>query len=261
MVSLNIKRTDRKWFLTPVKKNIYTYQMIADGDRVAVGVSGGKDSSTLFYILSALQKQMPIKFDLVPITLTMGFDGMDITPLDNFVSSLDSKLHIEPTLIGKIVFDIRQEKNPCALCANLRRGALYEAAKKLNCNKVALGHHLDDAMETFFMNLIFNGQMGLFQPKSYLDRTDITLIRPLVSLEENTIIKIVENKNIPVIKNPCPANKKTKREEIKQLVSSLSKEYPDIRYKFFYAIQNVNLDNFWNPEHYTTDNKGQMSDI
>ncbi|KUO49786.1 MAG: adenine nucleotide alpha hydrolase [Desulfitibacter sp. BRH_c19] len=253
-MTLNIKRTDRKWFLTPVKKNIYNYQMIEDGDRVAVGLSGGKDSSTLFYILSALQKQLPIKFDLVPITLTLGFDDMDITPLINFVSSLEEKLNIEPTLIAKIVFDIRQEKNPCALCANLRRGALYETAKKLNCNKVALGHHLDDAIETFFMNLIFNGQMGIFQPKSYLDRTDITLIRPLISLEESTIIKIVTTKNIPVVKNPCPANKKTKREEIKKLVSSLSEDYSDIRYKFLCAVQNVALENFWNKDQYTKPN-------
>ncbi|MEW6623409.1 MAG: ATP-binding protein [Bacillota bacterium] len=250
MTSLDIKRTDRKWFLTPVKKTIFQYHMIDHGDKIAVGLSGGKDSSTLFYILTFLQKQMPVKFELVPISLTLGFEDMDISPLRDFVSRLGNTLYIEPTLIGKIVFDLRQEKNPCALCANLRRGALYDTAKKLGCNKVALGHHLDDAIETFFMNLVFNGQMGIFQPKSFLDRKKITVIRPLITLEESSIISIAKAKKIPVVKNTCPANKKTKREEMKKLVSELSRSYPDIRYKFLCAAQNIQLENFWNEDQY-----------
>ncbi len=249
-MELTIKKTDRKWFLTPVRKTISKYEQINDGDKIAVGLSGGKDSSALFYILTALKKEMPIKFDLVPITLTLGFDGMDINPLIDYVSQLGYELNVEETLIGKIVFDVRQEKNPCALCANLRRGALYQTAKQLGCNKVALGHHLDDAIETFFMNFIFNGQMSIFQPKSFLDRQKITLIRPMLALEENTIIKIVQSKNIPVVKNTCPANKKTKREEIKQLITNLSKSYPDIRYKFLHAVQNIKLEKFWNEDIY-----------
>lgn len=247
---LKVAKTDSKWFLTPVKKTILQYRMIEPGDRVAVGLSGGKDSSVLFYTLTILQKHLPFHFDLVPICLTLGLDHMDLSPLAELVENLGNKLHVKHTLIGKIVFEVRQEKNPCSLCANLRRGALYETAKALGCNKAALGHHLDDAIETFFMNLVFNGRMGTFQPKTYLDRKDITVIRPLICLEERTIQGIVRAKGIPVIQNTCPAYKKTKREEIKQLVNELSKRYPDIRQKFLVAAKNVDISRFWNPEDY-----------
>ncbi len=239
-------KTDNKKFLTPVKKAMQQYRMLEPRDRIAVGLSGGKDSSTLFYILTLLQRQLPFKFELIPITLTLGFENMDISPLKDYVDGLGNKLHIKATHIGRIVFDIREEKNPCALCANLRRGALYNTAKSLGCNKAALGHHLDDAIETMLMNLLFNGKLGVFQPKSYLDRRDITVIRPMIFLQEKTIESIVKAKGIPVIKNTCPANKKTKREEMKGLVEELSRRYPDIRYKFLHAVQNVELKDFWN---------------
>ena len=243
-------KADNKKFLTPVKKAMQKYNMLEPGDRIAVGLSGGKDSSTLFYILTLLQKQLPLEFDLVPITLALGFDDMDISPLEKFVNDLGSRLHIKPTQIGRIVFDVRNEKNPCSLCANLRRGALYNTAKSLGCNKAALGHHLDDAIETLLMNLVFSGRLGVFHPKSYLDRRDITVIRPMIFLEEKTIGKIVKSRNIPVIENTCPANKNTKREEMKMLVDRLSRQYPDIRYKFLHAIQSVNPDDFWNKRYF-----------
>jgi tRNA 2-thiocytidine biosynthesis protein TtcA len=249
-MDFSVRKTDRKWFLTPIKRTIIKYNQISNGDKIAVGLSGGKDSSTLFYILTVLQRELKIDFNLIPITLDLGFENMDLNPLVKYVKELDHELYIEKTHIGRIVFEVRQEKNPCALCANLRRGALYETAKRLGCNKVALGHHLDDAIETFFMNLIFNGQFGIFQPKSFLDRKQITIIRPMIALEENKIKNIVKNKNIAVIENTCPANKKTKREEIKSLVSELSKKYPDIRYKFLTAAQNVNIESFWNDDQY-----------
>ncbi len=175
---------------------------------------------------------------------------MDISLLKKFIASLDAELHVENTFISKIIFDIRREKNPCALCANLRRGALYNVAQSLNCNKVALGHNLDDALETFLMNLLFNGKMSVFQPKSFLDRKKITVIRPLITLEEDTIKKIAKAKSIPVVKNTCPVDKKTKREEVKQLVNVLSKQYPDIRHKFLTAVKNADLESFWNIEQY-----------
>lgn len=247
---LKVKKSDSKLFLTPVKKTILQYGMIEEGDRVAVGLSGGKDSSALFYILTVLQKIIPFHFELVPICLTLGFENVDISPLNEYVEKLGNKLHIKSTLISKIIFDVRQEKNPCSLCANMRRGALYNETKSLGCNKAALGHHLDDAIETFFMNLIYNGRMGTFKPKTYLDRRDITVIRPMISLHEKTIQKIVNAKHIPVIKNTCPANKKTKREEMKQLIYDLSRHYPDIRHQFLNAVKNMDLKDFWNPENY-----------
>lgn len=243
---VNLTNKERLRLLKPVIKTNQAYDMIKAGDRIAVGLSGGKDSSTLLYLLTVLQKYLPIPFEVIPITLTLGFEGMDLTPMEEYVQNLGHKLYIKETTIGKVVFDIRQEKNPCSLCANMRRGNLYDYAHALGCNKVALGHHLDDGLETFFMNLLFNGKLGTFQPCTYLDRTDLTVIRPLIAIEESAIIKFVETKGIPVIHNPCPANKKTKREEVKQLVHGLSQHYPDLRQKFLHAATHVDLSDFWN---------------
>ncbi|BAU26356.1 tRNA(Ile)-lysidine synthase TilS/MesJ [Aneurinibacillus soli] len=244
-MEFTLSNTERKRLVRPAQRIVQAYHMIEDGDRIAVGVSGGKDSSTLLYVLTALQRQLSVRFEIVPISLSLGFAGMNMSPLVEFVEKLGHTLHVKETEIGKVVFDIRQEKNPCSLCANMRRGTLYEYAKELDCNKAALGHHLDDAMETFFMNLLFNGKMGSFHPKTYLDRADITLIRPLVGIEEDTIERFIETRNIPIITNPCPANKKTKREEIKQLIDSLSSQYPDLRQKFLHAIQTADMGDFW----------------
>lgn len=241
----NVGRNDMKKFLLPVKRAMQKYDMLEPGDRVAVGLSGGKDSSTLLYILTLLQKQLPFKFELVPICLTLGFDNTDTTPLERYVEALGKELLIKPTNIGRVVFDVRKEKNPCSLCANLRRGALYNAAKTSGCNKAALGHHLDDAAETLFLNLLFNGRLKVFQPKSYLSRKDITIIRPMIYLEEKTIEGIAKAKEIPVIENPCPANKRTKREEIKNLMVELDHRYTDIRYRILHAIENSNPKDLW----------------
>jgi tRNA 2-thiocytidine biosynthesis protein TtcA len=241
-----LTNNERLRLMKPLKKTILAYQMIEEGDRVAIGLSGGKDSSTLLYLLTALQKQLHFPFTIIPITLTLGFEGMDLTPMKEFVSRLGHDLHVRETNIGQIVFDIRQEKNPCSLCANLRRGTLYEYAASLGCNKVALGHHLDDGLETFFMNFLFNGKIGTFQPKTYLDRTNITIIRPLIGIEEEKIIKFVQAKNIPILHNPCPVNKKTKREEMKELIKKLSMDYPDIRQKFLHGASHVDINDFWN---------------
>lgn len=242
---LKLSNSENKRLLKPMRKTILQYNMIEDGDRVAVGLSGGKDSSTLLYLLTLLQKQLPFRFEIVPISLTLGFDGMDLSPMQKFVNDLGHELHIKETNISQVVFDIRQEKNPCSLCANLRRGILYDYAKALGCNKVAYGHHLDDGIETFFMNLLFGGKLGVFQPVSYMSRLDISLIRPMIAIEENSIIQFVKAKEIPIIHNPCPADKHTKREEMKELINHLSVKYPNIRQNFFNAVTNVKEEDFW----------------
>lgn len=244
-MKLKLSNSENKRLLKPFRKTILDYHMIEEGDKVAVGLSGGKDSSTLLYLLTILQKSAPFHFDIVPISLTLGFDGMDLSPMKQFVEELGHELHIKETNISQIVFDIRQEKNPCSLCANLRRGILYDYAKSLGCNKVAYGHHLDDGIETFFMNLLFGGKLGTFKPVSYMSRLDITLIRPLIAIEESAIIQFVTAHEIPIIHNPCPADKHTKREEMKELVQSLEEKYPNVRQNFLHAVKTVEEDNFW----------------
>ncbi len=244
-MKLRYMKKDNKNLLIPVKRAMQTYNMLEPGDRIAVGLSGGKDSSSLLYILTLLQNRLPFEFELVPICLTLGFRNTDTTPLEQYVKALGKELLIKPTNIGRIVFDIRQEKNPCSLCANLRRGALYNAAKAEGCNKAALGHHLDDAAETLFMNLLFNGKLRVFQPRSYLSRRDITVIRPMIYLEEKVIENMAEAKGIPIIENPCPANKRTKREEIKTLISELSHRYTDIRHRILHALENSDPGDLW----------------
>jgi tRNA 2-thiocytidine biosynthesis protein TtcA len=241
----DMRKVDKRLLLTPIKKAAHRYDMLKQGDRIAVGLSGGKDSAVLFYMLTILQRQLPIEFELVPICITLGFEDMDVAPLAAYVEGLGNRLHVKDTLIGRIVFDVRQEKNPCSLCSKMRNGALHNLSKALGCNKVALGHHLDDAIETFFMNLIFTGRLSTLRPKAYLDRKDITVIRPMILLEEKTIVNAVNAYGIPTIESKCPSNKKTKREEMKDLVSSLSLKYPDIRYKFTQAFENANTNSFW----------------
>ena len=241
---MKINRSDRKWFLTNVKRACRDYDLIAAGDKIAVGLSGGKDSSALLYIMKALQRELPVHFEIQPVTVSLGWD-VDLTPLKALCESLDLKLQVKETEIAQIIFDVRKEKNPCALCAKMRSGALHDAALELGCQKVALGHHLDDVIETYFMNLIFTGNISTFQPKSFLDRKGITLIRPMVFLQEKITAKIVHNKRLPVLANPCPANKQTKREEMKDLVTELAGRYPEFRHRFLTGLKNFELDNLW----------------
>lgn len=239
-----MKKTYGKWFLTKVKRAIRDFRMIEPGDRIAVGLSGGKDSCTLFYILSNLQRYGQIPFELVPITLDMGWE-VDVSPLRQYCAEQGYELKVQDTKIGQIVFESRQEKNPCSLCANLRRGALHNAAAALHCNKVALGHHLDDAIETFLLNLFYAGKMGTFAPKIYLDRIKLTLIRPMIYVPQETVASLARLENLPVIHNPCPANGRTKRQEMKELVGYLRKNYPDLKEKFLTAFGNAEGATFW----------------
>lgn len=225
-----MRSSDGKWFFTRVKRSIYGYKMIAQGDRVAVGISGGKDSAALLYILSLFKKHSPLNFKLEPIYVHMGWD-VDLKPMLQLANSLDLTLHVEQTAIARVVFERRKEKNPCALCANLRRGALHQAALELSCNKVALGHHLDDAVQTFLLNLIYTGHLSTFKPVTYLDRTGLYLIRPLIQLPETVLSSLVRRENLPLLKNPCPISGKTKRNEMAELVDDLATRYPDLREK------------------------------
>jgi tRNA 2-thiocytidine biosynthesis protein TtcA len=231
----------RKRLLATVKRTMIKYAMLQEGDRVAIGVSGGKDSSALLYTLSLIQSQVPFPFSLQAIYIDLGWE-MDLSPLETLCSRLQVPFHREKTLIQKIVFEMRQEKNPCSLCAKLRRGALHQAAQDLGCNRVALGHHLDDLLQTFFLNLIFTGRMETFKPTTYLDRRDLYLIRPLVYLTQKTISSLARQENLPEIKNPCPMAGETKRQEISELVDFIVARYP-----FFYDrfITSLEKGGFW----------------
>ncbi|AEG60929.1 tRNA 2-thiocytidine(32) synthetase TtcA [Desulforamulus ruminis] len=241
-----MSKTLIKEMLTQVTRAIAHYKMIEPGDRVVVGLSGGKDSSALLFCLNRYRQKYlkKIPFELHGVHLDMGL-GADIAPLKEYCRRLEIPLTIKPTDIATIIFDIRQETNPCSLCATLRRGALYNTVNDLGFNKVALAHHLDDTIETFFMSLLYNGNLKTFSPKTYLDRSDLTLIRPFVYVTEGQILELVAQENIPVVHNPCPANKKTKREETKQLIEALSQQYPDIREKFLTSLHNFNPKNLW----------------
>ncbi|GCF95150.1 tRNA 2-thiocytidine(32) synthetase TtcA [Enterococcus florum] len=244
---MSFKKKDNQNYFNPMRRAILNHQMIQPGDRVAVGLSGGKDSTTLFYFLEMIRRQRRLGFDfeLVPISLDMGFKGCDLAPLQQFVNNLGYQLEVVPTNIAKIVFDIREERSPCSLCAKLRRGILYNRAKELDCQKVALGHHLDDAIETYFMNFLFHGKLNSFEPISFLSKTELYLIRPLLYIEEKQILRFVKREELPVVFNPCPVDKQTKREEIKNLVTSLSRDYGDIREKFVMGMEQGTSEDFW----------------
>ncbi len=225
-----------KWFLNTVKRTIIKYAMIKEGDNLALGVSGGKDSSALLYIMSLVQLHAPFPFSMQAVFVDMGWE-MDIAPLRDLCLRLQIPFFVEKTHISRIVFEVRKEKNPCSLCAKLRRGALHKAAKNLGCNRVALGHHLDDALETFFLNLFYSGTMGTFKPHTYLDRRDLYLIRPLICLREKVIVSLVKKENLPSIENPCPVAGKTKRGEMGEIVDFIALRYPFLYERFLTSLE------------------------
>lgn len=235
---MSFKNQENKNYYNPVRRAILNYEMILPHDKVAVGMSGGKDSISLFTFLDTLSKQerLGYPFEIVPITLDMGF-GMDLTPMKEFVEQRGYELEIVPTKIAKVVFDIKKEKNPCSLCAKLRRGILYKRSKELGCSKVALGHHLDDALETYFMNFFYHGLLESFEPISFLSQAELHIIRPMLYLEEKEIIRWVDYHQLPVIANPCPVDKKTKREETKRFVARLTEDYSLVKKRFVQGME------------------------
>ena len=227
-----------------LRRCIDDYNMITSGDTIAVGVSGGKDSLTLLYLLAELQKYYPKPFSLEAITIDLGYESMDFSPVAELCEKLEVPFTLVPTEIKKIIFDYRKEKNPCSICAKMRRGALSNVLKERGINKIALGHHYDDAVETFLMNLLFEGRIGCFEPVTYLDRSQVTQIRPMLYIEERDIRSFASRMNLPVIHNECPADKKTKREEIKNLIIDLKGPYPQLKHNVFNAMQRYPL-NQW----------------
>ncbi len=233
-----------KRVLSFIRRAIDDYGMIKEGDRVAVGVSAGKDSLTLLCAMAELRRFYPNKFELVAITVDMGFDGADFSEIRKICDELEVEYHIVPTQISKVIFDVRKEKNPCSLCAKMRRGALYNYAKEIGCKSVALGHHFDDVVETFMLNLFYEGRIGCFQPVTYLTNTGITLIRPMIYMPEKDVRYFAVKNKLPVVKSPCPADGNTEREEMKKLLHELEKQNKGLRYRIFGAIQRGEIDGF-----------------
>ena len=228
--------------LSYVRRAADDYHMIQEGDRIAVGISGGKDSLTLLYALHGLQRFYPQHFELHAVTVDLGFQNLDLSRIESIcLDELQIPYTIVKTDIADVIFEQRKEANPCPLCAKMRKGALNDAIKKEGCNKVAYAHHKDDVVETMLMSLIFEGRFHTFSPVTYLDRTGITVIRPLLYMNEADVIGFVNKNQVPVVKSPCPADGHTKREYVKQLLRQLNLENPGVKERMFTAITTGNL--------------------
>lgn len=224
-----------------VRRAVDDYTMIEENDKVAVGVSGGKDSMLLLVSLHHLKKFYPKPFHLEAVTIELGFDGMDFTPVAQLCDSLEIPFTCVKTDIKEIVFDIRKEDNPCSLCAKMRRGALNDTLRSRGISKLALGHHFDDAVETFMLSLLFEGRLSCFRPLTFLDRSGVTQIRPLIYAGEQKISKVAAALQLPIVENPCPQDKNSKRREIKDLLTAMCADYPDMKSKVFGAMQRLPL--------------------
>lgn len=230
--------------LSLTRQAIDDYQLIDEGDRIALGISGGKDSLTLLYALQGLQQFYPKKFHLEAVTVDLGYPGFDLEPIHLLCRQLQVPYTVIPTEIGKIVFQERHEKNPCSLCANLRKGAFNEKIKELGCNKIAYAHHKDDVVETMMLSLMYEGRFHSFSPKTYLDRMDLTMIRPLIYVSEAEIIGFRNKYHLPVAKSPCPADGYTKRQYVKDLLQSLNRENPGVKDRMFSAIVHGHMEDW-----------------
>ena len=227
--------------LSYTRKAVDEYQMIEEGDHIAVGISGGKDSLTLLYALHGLKRFYPKKFDLTAITVDLGYEEFDLTPIQELCKELKIPYIIEKSDIYNILFNIRKESNPCSLCAKMRKGALNDAIKKVGCNKVAYAHHKDDIIETMLLSLIFEGRFHSFSPRTYLDRMDLTVIRPIMFVDEMDVIGFQNKYQLPVVKSKCPVDGHTKRQYAKELVRQLNQEHPGAKERMFHAILNGNI--------------------
>lgn len=231
-----------KRIITCVRKAVEDYDMIQDGDKVAVGVSGGKDSLVLLGALANLSRYYPKKFSVIGLTVDMGY-GLDYTEIKKYCESFGAEHKVKYTNIKEIVFDERKEPNPCSLCAKMRSGALNDFAIENGCTRVALGHHNEDVLETFFLSLMYEGRINCFPPVTYMDKTDLYRIRPLIYVREGDIKGAVRRLGVPVLHNPCPADGNTKRKEMKDLIARLNKEMnPGLKKRLFTAIKNSNID-------------------
>ncbi len=228
--------------LSYIRRAVDDYNMIESGDNIAVGISGGKDSLTLLYGLHGLMRFYPKPFKICAVTVDLGFDNLNLEKIRELCGQLDIPYTIVKTDIAHIIFHERKESNPCSLCAKMRKGALNEAIKKAGCNKVAYAHHKDDMVETMLMSLIYEGRFHTFSPVTYLDRMDLTVIRPLMYMNEADVIGFVNKMELPVVKSPCPADGHTKREYIKNLLKRLNQENPGVKERMFTAICNGKME-------------------
>ena len=235
---------EMKRLLSFVRRAVDDYAMIEDGDRIAVGVSGGKDSLALLEVLAQMRVFYPKKYEVFAVTVDMGFEGSDFSEIEEFCRRIKVQYKVVKTDIAKIIFDVRKESNPCSLCAKMRRGSLHAAAQELGCNKVALGHHYDDAIETFMMNLFFEGRLGCFSPKSYLSNRKITLIRPMIYAQEKDVLYFTRKRTLPIIESPCPENHAIERENMKNLLSELERKNKGLKHRIFTAMCNGEIDGF-----------------
>lgn len=232
--------------LSLVRRACDDYNMIEDGDKIAVGISGGKDSLTLLTALAHMRRFYPKKYELVAITIDLGFNNLNLDKITEFCKDLDVEYVIVKTDIAQIVFEERKEKSPCSLCAKMRKGALNDAMKAKDVNKIAYAHHKDDVVDTMMMSLIYEGRFHTFAPVTYLDRTDLHVIRPLIYMNEADVIGFVNKNSIPVVKSPCPVDKHTKREYVKELLKDLNRENPGVKQRMFTAIKDSNLNGWAN---------------
>ncbi len=223
--------------LSHMRKAIEEYKMLEENDKIGICLSGGKDSITLLHAFKSLQRFYPKKFEIIAISVNPGFEFFDTNFLQDICNNLEIPLFIEKSNAKEIVFDIRKEKNPCSLCANLRRGVINSVAIRENCNKIALGHNQDDVLETFLLNLFYTGSINTFSPISYMDRSGITLIRPLIYTPEKDIKRFIKKNNLSVMSKVCPMDGTSKRESMKQMIFTMQKDIPMIRANLFGAIQ------------------------
>ena len=231
--------------LAPLRRAVQDYDMIHTDAKVAVGVSGGKDSIALLALLNAYRRFSDKPFELMGITIDMGFKGSDYSPVQRFCDKNGINYVIKKTDIAEILFDVRKESNPCSLCSKMRRGALNATLKEHSFDTLALGHHSDDVIQTFLLSLFFEGRLSTFAPKSFMTQTQVTLIRPMIYIEERNISALVKSLDLPVVFNPCTANKHTQRESMKELTEELRKKYPDINKRFAAAIMHPERYNLW----------------
>ena len=236
--------SDTKRLLSHARRAVDDYNMIEDGDKIAVGISDGKDSLALLTALAGLKRFYPKKFEVIGISIDMGLEGMDFSGVAKYCEELGVEYKIVKTEISNIIFNVRKEPNPCSLCAKMRRGALNLAAVEEGCNKVALGHHFDDVVETFMLNLFFEGRIGTFSPVTYLSRMNITVIRPLIYMPEKDVRYFASKTELPVVTSTCPADGNTERENMKQLLASIERGNKGLRYRIFGAIQRGEIDGF-----------------